>query len=72
MPRCKLDKALDAILKRILGLRTTLGVSVPILIQKIDVKNAFRQVGVNPDGTGRFWYSTKNGILSTAACSSGR
>lgn len=46
----------DTILKRALGLRAMFEVGERILIQKMDVKNAFSQVGVDPDGTSHFTY----------------
>lgn len=39
---------LEAILKRIFGLRATFGVDAWMLILKIDEKGAFRHVGILP------------------------
>ena len=56
VPGCELGGVLDAILKRVLGLRAKFGVRARILIQKMDVKSAFRQVTVDPDGASCFAY----------------
>ena len=45
------------ILERVLGLRAKFGEGARILIQKMDVKNAFRQIGVDPDGPASFAYT---------------
>lgn len=51
MPEYELGGVLDAILKHISGSRAKFGVGVRILVNKMDdVKSAFRQVGMNPDG----------------------
>lgn len=56
MPGCSLGRILDDVLKRALGLRAKFVVDLRILIQKMDVKSAFRHVGVDPDGASRFAY----------------
>lgn len=47
---------MEAILKRVLGLGAKFGVNARILIQKVNVKSTFRQVGVDPDGASRYPY----------------
>lgn len=71
VPRCELGGALDAILKRVLGLRVMFGVGARIFIQTMDVKNAFRRVGVDPDGVSRFAHRLGQIIFVDSACSSG-
>ena len=44
------------VVQRVLGLRVKLGDRARILIQKMDVKNAFRQIAVGPDEAGVFGY----------------
>ena len=53
---CELGGILDVILKRVLGLRAKNAVGARILIQKMDVKSASRQMEVDPDGANRFAY----------------
>jgi len=44
------------VLQRVLGLRVKFGDRARPLIQKMDVKNAFRQIPVDPDGAAAFGY----------------
>ena len=44
------------ILKWILGLRAKFSIARRILIQKMDVKSAFRHIGVYPAGAAAFGY----------------
>ena len=48
------------VITRILGLRAKYGTQKRILLQKIDVKSAFRQVGVAPDRAAAFVYSLEH------------
>lgn len=56
VPGCEFGGVLETILKRILGLRAKFRVVARIGTQKVDGKSAFRQVGVDPNGTSRFAY----------------
>ena len=47
------------IIKRVLGLRDKFGTGRRILIQKLDVKSAFRQVGVDPAKAAEFEYGRR-------------
>ena len=72
--RRQLDLAdvMGQIVKRVLGLRDKFGTGRRILIQRLDVKSAFRQVGVDPQP--RRQISGTGGVhicLSTFGCSSG-
>ena len=44
------------VIQRVLGLRAKFGDRARFLIKKINVKNAFRQVPVDPDGAAAFGY----------------
>ena len=46
VPGTELGEVLDAILKRVLGLRATFGEGAWILTQNMNIKSAFRKVGV--------------------------
>lgn len=50
---CELHGITDVILKRVLGLRAKFRVDERILIQKMDAKSAFREVGVDLDNASR-------------------
>ena len=56
IPECHLAGVMGQIIKRVLGLRNKFGTGKRILIQKMDVKSAFRQVGVDPAGAANFGY----------------
>ena len=56
IPACALAGVMREVLQRILGLRAKFGGRARILIQKMDVKNAFRQIPVDPDGAAAFGY----------------
>ena len=47
------------IIRRGLGLRGKFGTGRRILIPKMDVKSAFRQVGVDPAGAANFGYGRR-------------
>lgn len=53
VPGYKFGGLVEVILKHIIGLRAKFGVDARILIQMMDVKSAFRQVGMDPDGASR-------------------
>ena len=55
-PECLLGHVLTDILKRILYLRQMHGVAAEIMLCRIDVKEALRQVVVNPSGASVFAY----------------
>ena len=44
------------VLQRVLGLKAKFGDRARIRIKKMDVKNAFRQIPVDPDGEAVFGY----------------
>ena len=48
IPECHLADVMRQIVRRVLGLRTRFERGRKILIQKMDVKSTFRQVGVDP------------------------
>ena len=50
IPACALAGVMREVLQRVLGLRAKYGDGARILIQKVDVKNAFRQIPVDPNG----------------------
>ena len=56
IPECQLAGVMTEIITRILGLRAKYGTQKQILLQKMDVKIAFRQVGVAPDRAAAFAY----------------
>ena len=56
IPKCELSEAMKNIIKRILGLRAKFGTNRRIIIQKMDAKSAFRQIGVDPAGVAAFGY----------------
>ena len=53
VPECQLAGVMMEVITRILGLRAKYGTQKRILLQTMDVKSAFRQVGVAPDRTGQ-------------------
>ena len=55
-PKCKLGHVLRDIVWRILFLRRTLAPHTHIMLSKMDVKDAFRQVAVEWDGCTKFGY----------------
>ena len=55
-PKCKLGHVLRDIVWRILFLRCTLAPHTHIMLSKMDVKDAFRQVAVEWDGCTKFGY----------------
>ena len=55
-PKCKLGHLLRDIVWRILFLRRTLAPHTHIMLSKMDVKDAFRQVAVEWDGCTKFGY----------------
>lgn len=59
VPSCGLDEILNVALKRILELRAKFAVGARILIQTMEVKSVFRQVGVGPDCASCFAYSLR-------------
>ena len=50
IPTCALAVLMHELVQRVLGLRVKLGDRAQILIQQMDVENAFRQIPVDPDG----------------------
>ena len=56
IPASALAGMMGKVLQRILGLRAKFGDQARILIQTMDVKNAFRQILVDPDGAAAFGY----------------
>ena len=56
VPECQLAGVMKEIITRILGLRAKYGTQKRILLQKMDVKSEFRQVGVAPDRAAAFAY----------------
>ena len=56
VPKCALAGVMTEIIARILGLRAKFGTQKRILLQKMDVKSAFRQVGIAPGGAAAFAY----------------
>ena len=50
IPACALAGVMHEVLQSVLGLRVMFGDQERILIEKLDVKNAFRQIPVDPDG----------------------
>lgn len=55
VPECLLGQVMNKILTRIVGLRKKFP-SLPILVQKMDLKGAFRQIPVDPAGAAAFAY----------------
>ena len=53
---CHLADVMRQIMREILGARAKFGRGRRILIQKMDVKGAFRQVGVDPSAVVNFEY----------------
>ena len=70
IPECALAGVMREVIQRVLGLRAKFGDRARFLIKKINVKNAFRQVPVDPDGAAAFGYALVGTSLSTYACSS--
>ena len=56
IPACALAGVMRKGLQRVLGLRVKFGDRARILIKTLDVKNAFRQIPVDPDGVTAFGY----------------
>ena len=56
VPECRLAGVMTEVITRILGLRAKYGTQKRILLQKMDVKSAFRQVGDVPDRPAAFAY----------------
>ena len=56
IPACALAGVMHEMVQRVFGLRVKFGDRARVLIQKTDVKNAFRQIPVDPDGTRYFGY----------------
>ena len=56
IPTCALAGVMHEVVQRVLGLRVKFGDRARIVIQKMDVKNAFRQIPVDPDGARVFGY----------------
>ena len=56
IPSCALAGVMHEVVQSVLGLRVKFGDRAWILIQNIDVKNAFRQILVDPDGDRVFGY----------------
>lgn len=60
VPECRFAGVVTEVITRILGLRTKYGTQKRILLQKMDAKNAFRQVGVAPDRAVAFMYQLED------------
>ena len=56
IPACALAGVMHEVIQRVLGLRVKFGDRALILIQKMDVQNAFRQIPVDPDRARVFGY----------------
>ena len=56
IPTCAVAGVMHEVVQRVLGLRFKFGNRARILIRKMDVKNAFRQIPVDPDGARVFGY----------------
>ena len=56
VPECRLAGVIMEVITRFQELRVKYGTQERILLQKMDVKSAFRQVGVAPDRTAAFAY----------------
>ena len=56
IPTCALAGVMHEVVQGVLGLRFKFGDRARILIQKMDVKNAFREIPVDPDGARVFGY----------------
>ena len=63
IPKCELSEVMKDIIKRILRLRATFGTNRRILIQKMDVKSAFRKIGVDPVGAASFGYVVQDYLV---------
>ena len=56
VPKCAMAGVMTEISARILGLRANFGTQKRILLQKLDVRSAVRQVGIAPGGAAAFAY----------------
>ena len=56
IPECHLAGVIGQIISRMLGLRDRFGIGKRILIQKVDAKRVFRQVGVDLAGAANVGY----------------
>ena len=63
-PPCELGHVLREALLRVLFLRQTHGRSVPIVLCRVDVKEGFRRVLVDPVGASVFGYVTGGRAVS--------
>ena len=63
IPECELAEMINDALKRIIGLRAKFGAGRRITIPKMDVKSAFRQIGVYPAGAAAFGYVVADNVM---------
>ena len=70
IPECALAGVMCAVLQRTLGLRAMFSDRARILTTRMDVKNASKQIPIDPDGAAAFGYALVGTSLSTYACSS--
>ena len=63
IPRCELSEVMKDIIKRILGLRAKLGTNRRILIQTMDAKSAYRQIGMDLAGAAAFGYVVAENVV---------
>lgn len=70
-PECLLGHVLFEILSRIIFLRQLHGASLQILLCRIDVKEAFRQVPVDPSGASVFGYTMGDQVVVDLRCQFG-
>ena len=60
IPECRLARVIPEVITRIPGLRAKYGTQKRILLKNMDVKSAFRQVGVAPDREAAFAYQLED------------
>lgn len=70
-PECLLGHVLSGILSRIAFLRQLHGVSLEILLCRVDVKDAFRQILVDPSGASAFGYTMGEHAVIDLRCQFG-
>ena len=63
VPKCAVAGIMTEIVTPILGLRAKFGEEKRIFLQTMDVKSAFRQVGVAPGGAAAFAYRLEELIV---------
>ena len=67
-PECRLGHVLFDVLSRVLYLRQLHGVQLEILIGRVDVKEAFRQVPVDASGASVFGYTMGDQVVVDLRC----